>query len=52
VVGMLSDAVQAAAPQVQPLRAAMFTVLLLQIPVALIYFQAGRARTRAVRAAA
>jgi predicted MFS family arabinose efflux permease len=50
VVGVLSDAVQGALPQVQPLRAAMSAVLLLQVPVVVIYFLAGRARTRQARA--
>lgn len=52
VVGLLSDFAHSAFPQVQPLRSAMFTVMLLQIPVTLIYFQAGRARTQRERSVA
>jgi predicted MFS family arabinose efflux permease len=52
VVGVLSDAAQGALPQIQPLRAAMSAVLLLQVPVTVIYFLAGSARTRQVRASA
>jgi hypothetical protein len=46
------DAAQGALPQIQPLRAAMSAVLLLQVPVTVIYFLAGSARTRQVRASA
>jgi MFS family permease len=46
VVGVISDLAATAVPGVVPLRVAMFTVMLLQLPVAIIYFMAGRGRTR------
>jgi MFS family permease len=46
VVGVLSDLAHRALPHVEPLRSAMYTVMLLQLPVTVIYFLAGRGRTR------
>jgi MFS family permease len=50
VVGAISDLAVTWFSNVQPLRIAMFTIMLLQLPVAIIYFMAGNGRTRRERA--